>query len=77
MPVIESHNSNNTRLSVAHSMAGIHAHAANSTVSNNSVVSEADILAAQRIRWPEGYVAICAVIKDQWPDLRYWIEYHK
>lgn len=39
--------------------------------------SAAAILASQRSQWPAGYVAICAVVKDQWPDLRYWVEYHR
>lgn len=37
----------------------------------------AAVLAAQQKAWPDGYVAVCAVVKDQWPDLRYWIEYHR
>lgn len=37
----------------------------------------ATVLAAQQKAWPDGYVAVCAVVKDQWPDLRYWIEYHR
>lgn len=37
----------------------------------------AAVLASQHSKWPDGYVAVCAVIKDQWPDLRYWIEYHR
>lgn len=44
--------------------------------SSSSTGAEA-ILAAQRSKWPHGYIAVCAVIKDQWPDLRYWIEYHR
>jgi hypothetical protein len=36
-----------------------------------------DVLHAQRAKWPEGYVAVCAVVKDQNRDLRYWIEYHR
>ena len=43
----------------------------------NSTTLAAAVLAAQNKSWPEGYVAVCAVIKDQWPDLRYWIEYHR
>lgn len=27
--------------------------------------------------YPEGYVAICAIVKNQHKDLREWIEYHK
>jgi hypothetical protein len=27
--------------------------------------------------WPDGYVAICAVVKDQARDLREWVEYHR
>jgi len=27
--------------------------------------------------WPEGYVALCAVVKDQARDLREWVEYHR
>jgi hypothetical protein len=30
-----------------------------------------------RTRWPLGYVAVCAVVKDQPRELRYWIEYHR
>lgn len=26
--------------------------------------------------FPEGYVAVCAIVRDQGPDLREWIEYH-
>lgn len=49
-----------------------------SSISDGSSNSTpADILAAQKHTWPDGYVAVCAVIKDQWPDLRYWIEYHR
>eukprot|EP00882_Tetradesmus_deserticola_P012550 GHRQ01013303.1.p1 GENE.GHRQ01013303.1~~GHRQ01013303.1.p1 ORF type:complete len:168 (+),score=55.51 GHRQ01013303.1:839-1342(+) len=44
------------------------------TISN---VTESDVVLAQHAKWPEGYVAICAVVKDQNRDLRYWIEYHR
>jgi hypothetical protein len=27
--------------------------------------------------WPDGYVALCAVVKDQARDLREWVEYHR
>jgi hypothetical protein len=27
--------------------------------------------------WPDGYVAICAIVKNQAQDLREWIEYHQ
>jgi hypothetical protein len=43
----------------------------------SSSATAAAVLASQHSKWPDGYVAICAVIKDQWPDLRYWIEYHR
>jgi hypothetical protein len=43
----------------------------------SSSAGAASVLATQHSKWPDGYVAICAVIKDQWPDLRYWIEYHR
>jgi hypothetical protein len=43
----------------------------------NASSSPAAVLVAQRAKWPDGYVAVCAVVKDQWPDLRYWIEYHR
>lgn len=48
-----------------------------SSPGNHSSAVAGEILAAQRTKWPDGYVAVCAVIKDQWPDLRYWIEYHR
>lgn len=48
-----------------------------SSSSNSSSTGAEAILAAQRNKWPDGYIAVCAVIKDQWPDLRYWIEYHR
>jgi hypothetical protein len=44
---------------------------------SNSSMTDADVLHAQRAKWPEGYVAVCAVVKDQNRDLRYWIEYHR
>jgi hypothetical protein len=28
-------------------------------------------------QYPEGYVAICAIVKNQHQDLREWLEYHK
>jgi len=28
-------------------------------------------------RWPDGYVAVCAVVKDQRADLRYWLEWYR
>jgi hypothetical protein len=40
-------------------------------------MTDTDVLHAQRAKWPEGYVAVCAVVKDQNRDLRYWIEYHR
>lgn len=40
-------------------------------------LTDADVLHAQHSKWPEGYMAICAVVKDQNRDLRYWIEYHR
>jgi hypothetical protein len=27
--------------------------------------------------WPDGYVGICAIVKNQYQDLREWIEYHQ
>lgn len=30
----------------------------------------------QRELWPDGYAALCACVRDQRRDLRYWIEYH-
>lgn len=48
-----------------------------STSTSRNGSTTAGILAAQKAAWPDGYVAVCAVIKDQWPDLRYWIEYHR
>lgn len=33
--------------------------------------------AEQTKEWSQGYVAICAVAKDQHEDIREWIEYHK
>ncbi|WIA22986.1 hypothetical protein OEZ86_009904 [Tetradesmus obliquus] len=43
----------------------------------NGSLTDADVLHAQHSKWPEGYLAICAVVKDQNRDLRYWIEYHR
>jgi hypothetical protein len=43
----------------------------------NGSRTDADVLHAQHAKWPEGYVAVCAVVKDQNRDLRYWIEYHR
>ncbi|KAF8066394.1 glycosyltransferase family 92 protein [Scenedesmus sp. PABB004] len=39
--------------------------------------TESDLLHALATKWPQGYVAVCAVVKDQGRDLRYWIEYHR
>jgi hypothetical protein len=35
------------------------------------------LLQSARARWPDGYVALCVVAKDQHRDLRYWIAYHR
>lgn len=35
------------------------------------------LLSSQKAKWPDGYIAICAIVKDQRKDLRYWIEYHR
>lgn len=48
-----------------------------SSTAGNASTGAAAVLASQHRNWPDGYVAVCAVIKDQWPDLRYWIEYHR
>lgn len=32
-------------------------------------------LLSLQTQWPAGYVALCAVAKDQRRDLRYWVEY--
>jgi hypothetical protein len=48
-----------------------------SSTAGNASTAAAAVLASQHSKWPDGYVAVCAVIKDQWPDLRYWIEYHR
>ncbi|KAI8466105.1 MAG: hypothetical protein J3K34DRAFT_524780 [Monoraphidium minutum] len=37
----------------------------------------AALLSSARARWPDGYVALCVVAKDQHRDLRYWLEYHR
>lgn len=37
----------------------------------------ASLVQSARTRWPDGYVALCVVAKDQHRDLRYWIEYHR
>lgn len=47
------------------------------STASSSNAEAAAVLASQHSKWPDGYVAVCAVIKDQWPDLRYWIEYHR
>jgi hypothetical protein len=39
--------------------------------------SNVEVLKKQQEKWPDGYIAICAVVKDQGKDLRYWIEYHR
>jgi len=27
--------------------------------------------------WPDGYFAICAIVKNQYADIREWVEYHR
>lgn len=39
--------------------------------------TKTDTLHNLHAAWPEGYVAVCAVVKDQNKDLRYWVEYHR
>lgn len=34
-------------------------------------------LETQQRRWPDGYLAVCVVVRDQTADIRYWLEYHK
>ena len=48
--------------------------AAAATISSSEASA---LLRAARARWPEGYVALCVVVKDQARDLRYWVEYHR
>jgi len=38
--------------------------------------SARDLRARQRALWPDGYSALCACVRDQRRDLRYWVEYH-
>ena len=35
------------------------------------------LLRAQSQTWPDGYLAVCIVVRDQVQDMRYWLEYHK
>jgi hypothetical protein len=35
------------------------------------------LLRAQSEKWPDGYMAVCIVVRDQVQDMRYWLEYHK
>lgn len=49
--------------------------AARQPLSGNA--TRGDVLHNLQSAWPDGYVAICAVVKDQNRDLRYWIEYHR
>jgi hypothetical protein len=28
-------------------------------------------------QWPDGYIALCAIVKNQHKDLKEWLEYHK
>jgi hypothetical protein len=58
--------------------AGVGSSSTSGTVERaNGSITDNDVLHAQRAKWPEGYVAVCAVVKDQNRDLRYWIEYHR
>lgn len=36
-----------------------------------------DRMRGARKKWPDGYIAFCAIVKDQPMDLRYWIAYHR
>ncbi len=48
-----------------------------SAVASHNTSAAQPLLQSARARWPEGYVAICLIVKEQQRDLRYWIEYHK
>lgn len=49
---------------------------ADGTIASGNTTDK-DILHRLHTAWPEGYVAVCAVVKDQNKDLRYWLEYHR